>query len=354
MFLSKVELESFLKSFILFFFSLGVLAAVLFYINYTKNIQTLNEKLFNEMRLCSYDLKCEKFTIDFLEKNKQKLYTLYQNDDGLRSYYPIPNSQKYIMLLKFSKENYAKEIHTLQNQATINFLMVLGVIFLLSILFSIYALYPLKNALLLTQEFIKDILHDFNTPLATLRLNTSMLKKELDDNEKLIRIEQSVENVLHLQEHLRSSLFNHDMQKERFELKKVLKEQVQMLEKNYPDITFFIEIDSSIILFSDKKAIIRIINNILSNAAKYNSTKGSVTITYNKNSHSLCIKDTGAGIKNPKMIFERFYKEQERGIGIGLHIVKKLCDELGIGIEVQSSKGDGTTFQLHLKKLILL
>ncbi len=354
MFLSKVELESFLKSFILFFSSLGVLTAVLFYINYTKNLQTLNEKLFNEMRLCSYDLKCEKFTIKFLEKNKQKLYTLYQNDDGLRSYYPIPNSQKYIMLLKFSKENYLKEIHKLQNQAIVNFLIVLGVILLLSILFSVYALYPLRNALLLTQEFIKDILHDFNTPLATLRLNTSMLKKELNDNEKLMRIEQSVQNVLHLQEHLRSYLFNHDMQKEKFELTKILQEQIQMLEKNYPGITFIIEVKKPITLYSNKKALIRIVNNILSNAAKYNSTKGSVTVSYNKNSQTLFIKDTGIGIKNPKMIFERFYKEQERGIGIGLHIVKKLCDELDIGIEVQSSKGDGTTFQLHLKKLILL
>ena len=351
--MSKVELESFLKSFILFFSSLGILAGVLFYINYTKDIQTLDEKLFDEMRLCSYDLKCNKFTIDFLQKNKQKLYTLYKNDDGLRSYYPIPNSQKYIMLLKFSKQNYSQELQKLQNKATIDFLIVLGVILLLSVLFSIYALYPLRNALLLTQEFIKDILHDFNTPLSTLRLNTSMLKKELGDNDKLVRIEQSVENVLHLQEHLRSYLFNHDMQKEKFELKKILQEQVQMLEKNYPDITFVIEIENTT-LFTNKKAFIRIINNILSNAAKYNRTKGSVTITYNKETHSLFVKDTGKGIKNPKMIFERFYKEQERGIGIGLHIVKKLCDELGINIEVQSSKESGTTFQLHLEKLTLL
>ncbi len=351
--MSKVELESFLKSFILFFSSLGILAAVLFYINYTKDVQTLDEKLFDEMRLCSYDLKCTKFSIDFLQKNKQKLYTLYKNDDGLRSYYPIPNSQKYIMLLKFSKENYSHELQKLQNKAVVDFLTVLGIILVLSVLFSIYALYPLRNALLLTQEFIKDILHDFNTPLATLRLNTSMLKKELGENEKIVRIEQSVENVLHLQEHLRSYLFNHDMQKEKFELKKVLQEQVQMLEKNYPDITFIIDIENTT-LFTNKKAFIRIINNILSNAAKYNRTKGSVTITYNTKTHSLFIKDTGKGIKNPKMVFERFYKEQERGIGIGLHIVKKLCDELGIDIEVKSSKEKGTVFQLHLAKLTLL
>lgn len=62
----------------------------------------------------------------------------------------------------------------------------------------------------------------------------------------------------------------------------------------------------------------------------------------------LSIKDSGKGIANPSKIFNRFYKEQERGIGIGLHIVKKLCDELKIGIDVKSELGVGTTFTLKL------
>ncbi len=350
--MSKVELESFFKSFALFFTSLGVLAGILFYISYTKNVQTLDEKLFTQMRLCSFDLKCKKFSIDFLEKNQQKLYTLYKNDNGLRSYYPIPNSQKYIMMIKFLQNDYKRELRKLQNSELLGFLVVLGVIFILSILFSIYALSPLRNALLLTQEFIKDILHDFNTPLSTLRLNSSMLKKEIGSNEKLLRIEQSVQNILNLQEHLRSYLFNHEMQKEKFQLHTVVNEQVCMLEKNYPDIKFGINIQE-LTLYTNKKAFERIINNILSNAAKYNKKDGSVSIVYDANIKSLYITDTGKGIKNPQKIFERFYKEQERGIGIGLHIVKKLCDELGITISVSSAQGVGTTFKLNLSALIL-
>ena len=51
--------------------------------------------------------------------------------------------------------------------------------------------------------------------------------------------------------------------------------------------------------------------------------------------------------KNTKKIFQRFYKEQDRGVGVGLHIVKKLCDELKIDIEIESEVGIGSRFILH-------
>ena len=77
---------------------------------------------------------------------------------------------------------------------------------------------------------------------------------------------------------------------------------------------------------------------------------GKVILKVEKN--ILQIEDTGKGIKNPSKVFTRFYKEQERGIGIGLHIVKKLSDELGININVDSVVGRGTVFSLDLKNLI--
>lgn len=350
--MSKVEIESFLKSFILFFTSLGVLITTLFYINYTKEIQTLDEALFSQMRVCSFDLNCEQFYIDFVPLKEQKLYNLYKDDEGLSSYYPIPNSVKNIMLINFNIDSYNNELKQLKKSATIEFFSVLGVVFILSIFFSIYAMYPLRNALLLTQEFIKDILHDFNTPLASLRLNSAMLKRDDKNNEKIQRIEQSVANILSLQDHLRSYLHNHAMQKEQFSLKAILLNSIYTLEKNFPNITFQTDI-VDINLLANKEAFSRIIDNLLSNAAKYNKRNGSVSILYNQDTHILSIIDTGKGIKNPKRIFDRFYKEQERGIGIGLHIVKKLCDELNIVIAINSKEDEGSTFTLNLSKLII-
>lgn len=350
--MSRVELESFFKSFTLFFGSLGVLTAILFYINYTKETQTLDEQLFSKMRVCSFDLKCEQFKIDFIEAKEQKLYTLYKNENELNSYYPIPNSKKYIMSLNLDAKSYTLELQKLKKSGLWNFFTTLGIVFILSILFSIYALSPLRNALLLTQEFIKDILHDFNTPITSLRLNSAMLKYEIGENEKVERIEQSVENILNLQEHLRSYLHNHSLQKERFDLKTVIQTQIYILEKNYPDIKFNINLKTQYLL-TNRDAIIRIIDNLLTNAAKYNKPYGSVDIRYDTASNNLYISDTGKGIKNPKLIFERFYKEQERGLGVGLHIAKKLCDELDIKIGVNSELNRGTEFILNLSKLTL-
>ena len=345
--LSRVEIESFVKSFLLFFSSLGLLIATLFYFNLHKEISTLDNELFAKMKVCSYDLKCEEFVIDFVAQDKQEFYTLYKDGGALQAYFPISKSDAFILKFEFSAKKYNKLFSELQSQLLVKLAGVLFVVLVLSVIFSLYALSPLRNALLLTQEFIKDILHDFNTPLASLRLNTSMLKKDNINKNKIIRIEQAVQNVLDLQENLRSYLHNHEMQKEPFEMGELIRERVSIIEKNYPDIEFQVQMEPTHIQ-SNKEAYSRIIDNLLSNAAKYNKKGGFVHIWYNNDTETLNIQDSGKGIKNPKKIFERFYKEQERGIGIGLHIVKKLCDELNIEINLQSELDVGTTFMLTL------
>jgi len=127
---------------------------------------------------------------------------------------------------------------------------------------------------------------------------------------------------------------------------------IQILEKNHPDITFSVDIDNTILL-ANKEALSRVIENLLTNGVKYNTKNGSVSVVYDSNKSNLHIIDTGIGIKNKKRVFERFYKEQERGIGIGLHIVKKLCEEMGIKITLKSEQGVGSTFTLDLSKLTL-
>ena len=348
--MSRVEVESFIKSFILFSTSLGLLIGTLFYLNTAKEVKTLDDTLYSEMRVCSYDLQCEQFTIDFVPTNKQTHYTLYKEANGLSSYFPIPGSTEFVMQIHLDQTKYQDHVKQIEKEAYLQFLGTMLIVFALSALFSLYVLYPLRNALVLTQEFIKDILHDFNTPLGALRLNSAMLKREIGENTKVDRIEKSVQSVLDLQDNLRAYLHNHEQQKETFSLKAIVQERVALQEKLYAHIHFYIEIDKRE-LSTNLAAFKRILDNLISNAAKYNSDQGTVTITFDPLTTSLKIIDTGKGIKNPKRIFERFYKEQDRGIGIGLHIVKKLCDELDIKISVESNLNKGTTFILSLKNI---
>ena len=347
--MKKVELESFIKSFLLFFLSQSILVGSLFFLDYKRELKVLDDSIFSNMTICSLDLKCDEFEIDFVPMDEQKLYKLHKEENSLSSYFYIPNSTKNSLKIYLLKDKYNLETEMIKEKTILNFLAVLAFVFLLSILFALYALYPLKNALRLTEEFIKDILHDFNTPLSTLRLNSSMLENEIGENTKIKRIQNSVQNILNLQTNLRSYLHEHSSQKEEFELKELLEDRVGMIEKNFKGLEFSVEV-KEILLNANKDAFIRIIDNLLTNAAKYNKKDGKVTLKTENN--ILYIEDTGKGIKNPSKVFERFYKEQERGIGIGLHIVKKLCDEMGVEIRVDSVVGEGTSFSLHLKNLI--
>ena len=319
---------------------------------YKESVKSVDEDIFNKMKICSFELKCEEFSLDFVKKSDELLYTLYKSDDLLYSYFNIAKSDSFVMKFTLTKDAYLKEIQEIKTDFLLRYFLISIVIFIVSSLFSLYALNPLRSALILTEEFIKDILHDFNTPLSSLRLNAYMLKKEIGENSKILRIEKSVESVLNLQENLRSYLENEVHEKEIFSLKKLIDERVIFINGLYQKIEFKSDV-KDIKLNCNKDAFSRIIDNILTNAAKYNKKGGLVSVSNQESDNILQVQDTGKGIQNPHKIFNRFYKEHERGLGIGLHIVKKLSDELNIKISIDSEIGKGTTFYLNISSLTL-
>jgi len=132
-----------------------------------------------------------------------------------------------------------------------------------------------------------------------------------------------------------------------FLAKEVIEEQVAFFMPLYDYLDWNTDI-TELTLHTDKKAFARILYNLLSNACKYNTNKGSVKITLIQN--KLVIQNDSHGIKNPQKVFERFYKESDRGLGIGLHIVDKLCRELGITKRLDL-QGNTVTFTLDLTQL---
>lgn len=348
--MKKAETESFIKSFLVFFISLALLSALVIYYEYTKKRLAIELSVFNEMKLCSFDLKCTQFTFDFVPLQTNTLYELQQDSKGLYALFSIPGSDKYALKLHYAQQQYEALLHDTKKSMLQTYLFTLAILALLSTLFSFYSLYPLRKALRLTQEFSRDILHDLNTPLASLRLNVSRLQLPQSETKKLQRIEQSIQTIISLGDNLRSYLEGHVLQSTHLELHALLQERISIIQRLYPHISFTLS-PETLKITVNPDAITRIIDNLLSNAAKYNNEHGSVTVTIDAKTAQLSLQDTGKGIANPDKIFDRFYKEHERGLGIGLHIVKKLCDELAIAICVQSTLGEGSLFTLDLNAL---
>lgn len=349
--MKHAEIESFRKSFLVFFLSLSLLSGFLAYFEYLKQKQSLDTTLFNQMKLCSFDLKCTQFEFDFVPLQSSKLYTLTAEPKGLYALFSIPKNDTYALKLRFAQKHYSQRLHTIQIMIFKYYLLTLTGTALLSFLFSLYALSPLRRALQLTEEFSRDILHDLNTPLSSLRLNVSRLIVPPSETKKIERIEHSIQAIASLGNNLRSYLDGHELQQEIINLSTLLEERLSIVKRLYPNIVFHFDAPSFII-DANHDAVIRIFDNLLSNAAKYNRSNGCVWIKINTDTAIISIRDNGIGIRNTAKIFDRFYKEHDRGLGIGLHIVKKLCNALSIPLKVQSHLGKGTIFSLDFKALM--
>ncbi len=342
--------ESLLKSFALFFGSMSTLAALLFYGYYAKMHHHLEEQVQSQMRQCSFDLQCDAFELAFIPSDAARFYLIEHNASGLHGFYPISASDRFMLQLTYAQSALQRDSDAIAQEAIAAFLGVTVLLALLSALFSLYALSPLRRALLLTREFVRDIIHDINTPLSVLRLNVALLTQKEPHNPKHRRNESAIAAIVDLQENMRTYLDAAPPSRTPIDLKALVQERLTLIEKLYAHIRFTLEGDT-LSLQSDPALIARIIDNLLTNAAKYNRPEGSVHVRLDAAHYGLHVSDTGSGIKEPHKVFERFYSEHPQGRGIGLHIVKKLCDALGVAITLQSTVGEGSTFSLDLKSL---
>ena len=339
--MNRSERESLFKNFIIFFFLLEFLLLFIFFFFYIDKKKDIQELLLKRMQICSYTLNCKDFNYDFFPKKPKLLpNTLYHLDNKeIFALFPIPNSKKYYLKISYDIRYLKKDIQRLfWNIAGIFFIATL-IIMGLAFFFTLYSLQPIRQALHINQEFIKDILHDFNTPISSMILNLEMLKKDCH-SPFIKRIEQSIDTIVSLQENLKLFLKNVKSSAQVIDMAQLLSERIEYFKSLYPSLELTLEVKEPFTFQAPKDLLVRIIDNILSNACKYNKKRGFVKVVLDN--HIIVIEDSGKGIKNKKKVFDRFYKESDRGIGIGLSIVKKLCDELNIHINIQSELGKGT------------
>jgi two-component system OmpR family sensor kinase len=212
------------------------------------------------------------------------------------------------------------------------------------------SLRPMVDVISHLDRFNKDLIHDLNTPITSIVLNTNMLKKTVDSEQlkKIIRIENSAKSLTSLYSGIEILLDEHAIIKSKFNLEPIITNLIENYRIIYPNIRF--EFDQKVMnIKSNENSLKRILDNIISNACKYSQTKNALVNIVFKN-EILTIKDNGKGIKYPKKVFERAYKESTNGHGIGMHIVHRLCLSLDIDITLESSEHIGTKVILKLQQ----
>ncbi len=349
------EKKAFLKFFITYFISVAILILVagFFYISQIKNHLLRMEEfsLIEYARHIKMGASLDEFSDDFhyiiLPINEQHIdirnFSIAQNE--FSKIIPQKFNHGYIKVFK-SKKHFDEKLSNLQMKVILFQLLLLILFAYISYKLAKSALKPMQESIFTLDKFAKDLIHDLNTPVTSIKLNMKLLQKnpQLQNNNAITRLNKSVHTISELHENLTILLQEETFQMQIINICEVVEDVVQIQKTIYPDIKFIIECVS----FKEKvnkQAIKQILQNIISNACKYNTHDGYVKI-YAKN-HSLYIEDSGKGIEEPQKIFDRAYSG-EHSSGIGLDIVKRLAHAMNITIEVQS-KTQGTIFILTMR-----
>lgn len=215
------------------------------------------------------------------------------------------------------------------------------------------------------KQFISMVSHEFRTPLTIIDGNAQILEKRGGELEAAIvsrrskTIRSAVSRLIALMEGILSSnMLNTgymELIKSRFNLKSLIEELAQEQADLTPALVISAKMDGvPEEIFLDKKMMVLILSNLISNAVKFGGETPTVEIngTVKDGILLLQLSDNGIGIPEADQprVFERFYRASNStgitGTGIGLSLVKELVEMQGGSIKMVSIVAVGTTFYL--------
>ncbi len=233
----------------------------------------------------------------------------------------------------------------------------------------------LKNALEKEKElgelksrFVSIASHEFRTPLATILATAETLsayRSKLGENQIQEKLNKISDQVIYLKSIIEDTLQvarlrdpKSKFEPESLDLDAVCQSAIDEFESR-PEVTqqFVYSYDTKLHQAQlDRKLIRQIINNLLSNAAKYSAPDTTIRVTLERIDESLMLKvqDEGIGIPEAdlKHLFEPFHRAANVGLipgtGLGLVITKESVELHGGLITVESKVGVGTTFTIMI------
>ena len=213
-------------------------------------------------------------------------------------------------------------------------------------------------------QFFTNISHELRTPLTLIADPVNYIIHDDNLNSQQRSMLQIVQrNVLVLTQLVSEILDFRKVQNGKMELRlsdfnlaESMKQWIKLFSVSAQKKHIAISMDApdTIMLRADQDKIERICYNLLSNALKYTSEGGEITLTAKEENGRVMISvaDNGCGISSDELpyIFDRFYqaKNAGRGTGIGLAIVKAFTELHHGEVSATSVEGKGSTFTIHI------
>ena len=208
------------------------------------------------------------------------------------------------------------------------------------------------------KEYIELWIHEIKIPIATSKMIIENNKNEITKSiyEELDKIENYTEQALF---YARSNTANKDYIIKKTNLEKIVNNVILKNKAEFIHKKIQLDIhDINVEVKTDSKWVIFILNQIINNSIKYKKQNENLKIEIftKKQKESIClyIKDNGMGIKKGEItrVFEKGFTGSngrilnKKSTGIGLYLCKKLCDKLGMAIELNSEENVGTEIKL--------
>ncbi len=189
--------------------------------------------------------------------------------------------------------------------------------------------------------FLKKIVHEMNTPLGIITLNINSLESSIGKKEEFDSILASSKSLSSIYEDIYylSKKEKRVLDVEEINMMRYISKRISFFHElsSVKDILIDLHIDDDFSIKMNKYELERIIDNTLSNAIKHSFSDSTIDVIIEKN--KIKVQNYGHEIKSSDNIFKAFHQDDdEKGLGLGLNIIKEICEKYDIKIELNVSE----------------
>ncbi|WP_170229652.1 sensor histidine kinase [Polyangium fumosum] len=211
------------------------------------------------------------------------------------------------------------------------------------------------------------VAHDIRNPLAAIKMSTTVLARSAPSTEpRVLRtltiVDRQIDRLARMTDDLlqatRIQAGQLELSRKPCDLCRLLNDSVELYASTSPNHRISLVIpEGSLVCDVDEARVEQVLDNLIGNAIKYSPTGGEIRIVADRDGEeaTVAVSDQGVGIEPEEIerIFEPFHRAAStrkvaHGVGLGLSVARKIVEAHGGRVDVESRRGEGTTFRIRL------